>query len=145
MPSLVMVSNPTVQYVLYELLVSKWLQRRRTPLGVMANNKLSDLEIFGLSALAKLGATISTYPLLVIKNKVQVREIASLCVSCGSRRHQTVATSVPSLPSGHNVTHFGVGKAFVHARSLPSSGVHEASAGDSYSRIACDGPKPTRI
>lgn len=73
MPSLVLVANPTVQYVLYELLVARWLQRRQSQPGAGASLKLSDMEVFGLSGLAKLGATVTTYPLLVIKNKVQVR------------------------------------------------------------------------
>jgi solute carrier family 25 (peroxisomal adenine nucleotide transporter), member 17 len=68
-PTLVMVANPTVQYALYEWLTNLW--RRRQPMTAR-KQPLGSLSIFLLSALAKLGATLATYPLLVVKNRIQV-------------------------------------------------------------------------
>lgn len=86
MPSMVMVVNPTIQYIIYESLVAWSLdvknsqrrsrgaaaadkQRSKAPAKTLA---LGALEIFVLSALAKIGATLVTYPLLVVKNRLQV-------------------------------------------------------------------------
>jgi len=59
-PSLIMVCNPTLQYGLYEWLVAR--------LG----HKPSRGEVFGLASLAKVGATLVTYPILVVKSRLQV-------------------------------------------------------------------------
>lgn len=69
-PTLVMVVNPTVQYALYEWGCNLW-RRRRGP--ALQRKALNSAEVFGISALAKLGATLLTYPLLVVKNRIQVR------------------------------------------------------------------------
>ncbi|KAI7843799.1 hypothetical protein COHA_002697 [Chlorella ohadii] len=67
--SLIMVINPTLQYALYE-----WLQaaraklRRGTKGGPPA--RASAWEIFLLSSLAKLGATLVTYPMMNIKTRM---------------------------------------------------------------------------
>jgi len=71
-----MVCNPTVQYALYEWLVARWLDAKRAKAVRQYGSpsvKLSALEVFCLSAAAKLGATVSTYPLLVVKNRMQAR------------------------------------------------------------------------
>lgn len=59
-PSLIMVVNPTMQYAIYEWLVAK-LKRKPTR-G----------EVFGLASCAKIGATLVTYPILVVKSRLQV-------------------------------------------------------------------------
>ena len=64
-PSLVMVSNPALQYAFYETAA-----RRR--LKSQAKSNLSALEVFCLGAYAKFGATVLTYPLQVIKSRLQV-------------------------------------------------------------------------
>ena len=92
-PSLVMVANPAVQYALYEWLTA--LARRRAapraagaaalPTSARAPRPivLSSGAVFALSALAKLGATLVTYPLLVVKNRIQAR------CHCASNHCQT--------------------------------------------------------
>jgi len=67
--SLVMVINPTIQYAMYEWLVSlnknmkKGLHKSKT-------DRLSTFEIFILSALSKAGATVMTYPLMTVKTRM---------------------------------------------------------------------------
>lgn len=73
LPSLIMVVNPTIQYALYELVAKLWKQRSgvQGAAGAAARG-LSSFEIFSVASLAKLGATLLTYPLLVVKNRTQV-------------------------------------------------------------------------
>lgn len=69
LPGLVMVANPTIQYMLYE-----WLQARRNRLRAqarLARAKPGAGEIFLYASLAKLGATLATYPLLLVKTRMQ--------------------------------------------------------------------------
>lgn len=75
---MIMVSNPTIQYMLYEWGAQWW--RRPSKGKASAGANLSSFEVFLISAMAKLGATLSTYPLLVVKNRVQV------CYSCSHCR-----------------------------------------------------------
>lgn len=71
-PTLIMVSNPSIQFMLYETLLKKMKTKRAS------NRKGADgftaLEIFLLGAVAKLGATVVTYPLLVVKSRLQVKQ-----------------------------------------------------------------------
>ncbi|KAJ1426399.1 Mitochondrial substrate/solute carrier [Sesbania bispinosa] len=73
LPTLIMVSNPSIQFMLYETMLAKLKKRRarskKDSTGVTA------LEIFLLGALAKLGATVVTYPLLVVKARLQARQV----------------------------------------------------------------------
>ncbi|XP_074583153.1 peroxisomal nicotinamide adenine dinucleotide carrier isoform X1 [Curcuma longa] len=71
-PTLIMVSNPSIQFMLYETLVKKI--KRRRDLKAKGAEGLTALEIFILGAVAKLGATIVTYPLLVVKARLQVKQ-----------------------------------------------------------------------
>lgn len=67
-PSLVMVINPTIQYAFYE-----WLSATRAALKKKQGGAIkrpSALEVFLVSALAKAGATVLTYPLLTIKTRM---------------------------------------------------------------------------
>ncbi|XP_058071402.1 peroxisomal nicotinamide adenine dinucleotide carrier-like [Magnolia sinica] len=59
------VSNPSIQFMLYETML-KQLKERCT-LSKKAIKGVTALEVFLLGAVAKLGATIVTYPLLVVK------------------------------------------------------------------------------
>ncbi|KAG0558065.1 hypothetical protein KC19_10G002000 [Ceratodon purpureus] len=61
LPSLIMVCNPAVQFMLYEI----------TSRGV---KHVSASEVFLLGAIAKLGATVVTYPLLVVKSRLQAKQ-----------------------------------------------------------------------
>lgn len=70
--SLVMVINPTIQYALYERLLStRTRMRGRIESGKKVSvARPSALEIFLLSAVAKAGATLLTYPLLTVKTRM---------------------------------------------------------------------------
>ncbi|KAG2494995.1 hypothetical protein HYH03_006928 [Edaphochlamys debaryana] len=71
LPSLVMVANPTLQYILYEWLTGKLLGMRRSAARGKAAARLGPGDVFLLTALAKLGATLVTYPMLLIKSRLQ--------------------------------------------------------------------------
>ena len=72
-PTLVMVSNPALQFMIYETLLAKITAKR--PPGKKA---VSAGETFCMGAVAKLGATVATYPLLVVKSRLQARQLASM-------------------------------------------------------------------
>ena len=75
-----MVINPTIHYALYELGTNLWKKRNvKFDAARVASQGLSSGEIFVLASLAKLGATLVTYPLLVVKNRTQV------CYPCQPR------------------------------------------------------------
>ncbi|KAK4436541.1 Peroxisomal nicotinamide adenine dinucleotide carrier [Sesamum alatum] len=80
-PTLIMVSNPSIQFMLYETLLKKLKKRRLS--SSKGNNDVTALEIFLLGALAKLGATVITYPLLVVKSRLQAKQTTG-----GDKRHQ---------------------------------------------------------
>ncbi|XP_071934529.1 peroxisomal nicotinamide adenine dinucleotide carrier-like isoform X1 [Coffea arabica] len=79
-PTLIMVSNPSIQFMLYETLLKKLKKRRAS--SKKGSNDVSALEVFLLGAVAKLGATVVTYPLLVVKSRLQAKQVAS-----GDKRH----------------------------------------------------------
>ena len=80
-PSLVMVSNPALQYALYETVADGYRRARRrrrrakAGLGVgsvkSVNDELSAWEVFAAASVAKLGATVVTYPILLVKSRLQ--------------------------------------------------------------------------
>ncbi|RZC63869.1 hypothetical protein C5167_025643 [Papaver somniferum] len=76
-PTLLMVSNPSIQFMIYETLLKK-LKARRALIG-KANSGVTALEVrsatFLLGAAAKLGATVMTYPLLVVKSRLQAKQV----------------------------------------------------------------------
>ncbi|XP_060186800.1 peroxisomal nicotinamide adenine dinucleotide carrier-like [Lycium barbarum] len=74
-PSLIMVSNPSIQFMIYESL-SKQLRTKRT-----VKKNITALEVFVIGAFAKLGATVCTYPLLVVKSRLQAKQEISGNVS----------------------------------------------------------------
>lgn len=110
MPSMVMVVNPTIQYIIYESLVAWCLdwrnnsrQGRRSTAAHQQQAKpspmaLGALDIFVLSALAKIGATLVTYPLLVVKNRLQV-------CAAGRARFAYAAASLSQAISLHQGMH----------------------------------------
>ncbi|OIW16178.1 hypothetical protein TanjilG_18893 [Lupinus angustifolius] len=72
LPTLIMVSNPSIQFMLYETILGK-LKKRRAQ-SKTGSNGVTAVEIFLLGAVAKLGATVVTYPLLVVKSRLQARQ-----------------------------------------------------------------------
>ncbi|XP_022943022.1 peroxisomal nicotinamide adenine dinucleotide carrier-like isoform X2 [Cucurbita moschata] len=83
-PTLIMVSNPSIQFMLYETMLNK-LKKQRALRKV--GSGVTALEIFLLGALAKLGATVVTYPLLVVKARLQAKQVVA-----GDKRHQYKGT-----------------------------------------------------
>ncbi|KAK4371046.1 hypothetical protein RND71_010521 [Anisodus tanguticus] len=74
-PALIMVSNPSIQFMIYESL-SKRLRTKRA-----AKKNITAFEVFVIGAIAKLGATVCTYPLLVVKSRLQAKQEISGNVS----------------------------------------------------------------
>jgi len=65
LPSLMMVSNPAIQYMIYE-----WLSTQRSRLE--RNRRVASAgQVFLMGALAKTGATLLTYPMLLVKSRLQ--------------------------------------------------------------------------
>ncbi|XP_044982344.1 peroxisomal nicotinamide adenine dinucleotide carrier-like [Hordeum vulgare subsp. vulgare] len=71
-PTLIMVCNPSIQFMIYETL-SKRLQSKRSGKRFPKKN-ITAMEVFLLGAIAKLGATVVTYPLLVVKSRLQAKQ-----------------------------------------------------------------------
>ncbi|XP_061973656.1 peroxisomal nicotinamide adenine dinucleotide carrier isoform X2 [Populus nigra] len=84
-PTLIMVSNPSMQFMLYETMLKK-LKKKRA-LVKQGDTGVTALEIFLLGALAKLGATVVTYPLLVVKSRLQAKQTTT-----GDKRHHYEGT-----------------------------------------------------
>ncbi|RID61433.1 hypothetical protein BRARA_E00583 [Brassica rapa] len=72
-PTLIMVCNPAMQFMLYETMLSKLKKRR----ALKNSNNVTALETFLLGAVAKLGATVTTYPLLVVKSRLQAKQVTT--------------------------------------------------------------------
>ncbi|KAL3690275.1 hypothetical protein R1sor_016584 [Riccia sorocarpa] len=72
LPTLIMVSNPALQFMLYETLL-KWLTKNR-PVKKNGLKHTTATEVFTIASIAKLGATIVTYPLLVVKSRLQAKQ-----------------------------------------------------------------------
>ncbi|CAL4921577.1 unnamed protein product [Urochloa decumbens] len=71
-PTLIMVCNPSIQFMIYETL-AKRLQSKHSGKQLPKRN-LTAMEVFLLGAIAKLGATVVTYPLLVVKSRLQAKQ-----------------------------------------------------------------------
>lgn len=72
LPTLIMVSNPSIQFMIYETLLKKLTEKRsRNENGL---KPLAATEVFLLGAVAKLGATVVTYPLSVVKSRLQAKQ-----------------------------------------------------------------------
>lgn len=71
-PTLIMVCNPSIQFMIYETSLKR-LRAKRTA-NKHGVKPVTALEVFLLGALAKLGATVATYPLLVVKSRLQAKQ-----------------------------------------------------------------------
>lgn len=86
--SLVMVINPTLQYALYEWLLAtraRVLSRRGLPA------RPSGAATFALSALAKAGATVLTYPMLTVKTRMMTARRGDHAMAYESIPHAIVS------------------------------------------------------
>ncbi|KAL6580376.1 hypothetical protein OROMI_008400 [Orobanche minor] len=63
-----------IQFMLYEILLKK-LRRHRALLSKDGAKGVTALEIFLLGAVAKLGATVVTYSLNVVKSRLQAKQV----------------------------------------------------------------------
>ncbi|CAN6831438.1 hypothetical protein HID58_058571 [Brassica napus] len=72
-PTLIMVCNPAMQFMLYETMLSKLKKKR----ALKSSTNVTALETFLLGAVAKLGATVTTYPLLVVKSRLQAKQVTT--------------------------------------------------------------------
>lgn len=70
LPSLVLVSNPTIQYFSYERMKHMLLAPRMALRGDARG--LSGWEVFWLGAVSKAITTLATYPTIVVKSRLQV-------------------------------------------------------------------------
>ena len=79
-PSLIMVSNPALQYAFYESASDAFRRRRAKaqrkvagsiPSGTRDSRALTTWEVFVAASLAKMGATVLTYPVLLVKTRLQ--------------------------------------------------------------------------
>lgn len=86
LPTLIMVSNPSIQFMLYEILLKK-VRRQRALLSKDGTKGVTAVEIFLLGAVAKLGATVVTYPLNVVKSRLQAKQVTD-----GDKKHQYKGT-----------------------------------------------------
>jgi len=65
LPSLVLVSNPAIQFMVYELL-------KREAQRLLKTKSLSGTVVFILGAISKSISTVVTYPLQVVQSKQRV-------------------------------------------------------------------------
>ncbi|PKA63120.1 Peroxisomal nicotinamide adenine dinucleotide carrier [Apostasia shenzhenica] len=84
-PTLIMVCNPSIQFMLYEAMLKK-IKRKRAS-NTKGAEGLTASEIFLLGAVAKLGATVVTYPLNVVKSRLQAKQGLHM-----DKRHQYEGT-----------------------------------------------------
>ncbi|KAG5646586.1 hypothetical protein DXG03_002889 [Asterophora parasitica] len=82
-PALVLVINPVLQYTVFEQLKNLLIANRTNKLraagaAATAVAVLSDWDFFFLGALAKLVATGSTYPYIVMKSRLQAGQASAL-------------------------------------------------------------------
>jgi adenine nucleotide transporter 17 len=73
-PSLMMVANPALQYAFYERAGDSFLRRRRRENKNARAVKLTAWEVFLAASFAKMGATVLTYPVLLVKTRLQASE-----------------------------------------------------------------------
>ncbi|KAI3635792.1 hypothetical protein MIR68_006430 [Amoeboaphelidium protococcarum] len=75
-PALILVSNPAIQYMVFEQL------RQR----IEKTKQLTEVDFFILGALSKLVATFLTYPYIVIKSRMQLRQKKAASSGVGSSK-----------------------------------------------------------
>lgn len=68
LPSLVLVSNPAIQFMIYELL-------KREAQRMLNTQQLSGTVVFILGAISKSVSTVATYPLQVVQSKQRVSRL----------------------------------------------------------------------
>lgn len=82
-PALILVSNPSIQYMVFEQLKSKLENFYAKRYAYLDNSSLGNLDFFLLGAISKLVATFVTYPYIVVKSRMQVQSAKRKSVSSG--------------------------------------------------------------
>lgn len=77
-PTLLMVANPTVQYMIYEWLRARLAESKAQGKLKAKSPNYTAGEVFVMSAIAKLGATVVTYPMQLVKSRLQATGEGSL-------------------------------------------------------------------
>lgn len=74
-PALILVVNPSIQYMVFEQLRLRLEDRKRSSIhGWKSDAKLlNDFDYFALGALSKLAATAITYPYILVKTRLQIQ------------------------------------------------------------------------
>lgn len=68
-PALILVINPTIQYMVYSKCREYWLAAKKARGSKSPGT--SGLEVFVLGAIAKIAATLVTYPYILVKSNLQ--------------------------------------------------------------------------
>ncbi|KAK7049544.1 hypothetical protein VNI00_005575 [Paramarasmius palmivorus] len=77
-PALILTVNPVIQYTVFEQLKNFLVKKRTARLraaGLVAAVVLSDFDFFILGAISKLVATLTTYPYIVVKSRLQAGHV----------------------------------------------------------------------
>ena len=92
-PSLVMISNPVIQFATFEALTARFQRRKGSHLP-------SSLRVFSHGALAKLAATICTYPYLLLKTRRQSAALSKNDATATSLGSELLAVLRSEGPGG---------------------------------------------
>ena len=97
-PGLILVTNPAIQYMVFERLRA-WTESHRHAAAGKAAGKLTDLDFFWLGLLSKFVASTVTYPLILVKSKVgRARRVHG--ATCGHARPRRTESRVRPNGSG---------------------------------------------
>ncbi|KAE8890456.1 hypothetical protein PF005_g9543 [Phytophthora fragariae] len=95
-PSLVLVSNPSINYTIFDKLKLQLQQSKMAASGAKRISSLTALEAFMLAAIAKAVATIVTYPIIRAKvlMQAQKKQIAGQQKSSHGHHHAEMGNSM---------------------------------------------------
>ncbi|KAI8868425.1 mitochondrial carrier [Ramicandelaber brevisporus] len=72
LPALILVINPIIQYTAFEQMRPRWQHAKSVLLS--SPSQLGNIDFFLLGAISKLIATTITYPYIVVKSRMQLRQ-----------------------------------------------------------------------
>ena len=99
MPALILVSNPSIQYMVFEQLKQRLetFRKNQGSSSSAAAAALTQLDFFVLGAISKLVATFMTYPYIVIKSRMQLKQSSTSATSTSTSSTGPYATTVQSF------------------------------------------------
>ncbi|KAI9012942.1 mitochondrial carrier domain-containing protein [Gaertneriomyces semiglobifer] len=89
LPALILVINPVIQFTVFERLKA-WMLKRKPALG--------GIDFFLLGAISKLAATSITYPYIVVKSRMQLKQTGD-----ASQRYNSVVDGLKKIISAEGV------------------------------------------